>query len=123
MSVGDWLRVNGESIYGVHRHNLMWNLWGTSTVSGNILYLHLQRYQDNRVIVGGLSPRVRRATLLSNGRKLGVQRRGHQTVISGLPACDPSLPHCVAKLELDGAPDQDISRVIGGADIFPDLPK
>jgi hypothetical protein len=73
------------------------------------------------LIVGGLTNRVRRATLLTSGQRLRVTRRGAQTVVRGLPATSPDLVS-VVKLELDGAPDHDISRVIGGADIFPELP-
>lgn len=120
--VGQWLRANGESIYPVHRHDLMWNLWGPVTVKDRNLYLHLFRHHANRVIIGGLTPRVRRAGLLASGQYLKVTRRGRQTILSGLPPHDHRRPHPVVKLELDGPPDQDISRAIGGADIFPSFP-
>lgn len=121
--VGEWLRVHRESIDGTRRHGLMWNLWGPITVRDNTLYIHLQKYPGRELIVGGLTNQVRRAALLSTGKPLRASRRGHQTVITGLPDTSPDELVSVVKLELDGDPDQDISRVIGGADIFPDLPK
>ena len=51
-----------------------------------------------------------------------VEQRPAQTIIHGLPAQAPDELVSVVKLELDGPPDQDISRVIGAADIFPNLP-
>jgi alpha-L-fucosidase len=119
--VGKWLRVHGESIYESERHNLMWYLFGPVTRRGNTIYLHLRRYYGPELIVGGLTNRVRRATLLTTGQKLTVTRRGAQTILRGLPAKSPDLVS-VVKLELVGEPDHDISRVIGGADIFPNLP-
>jgi alpha-L-fucosidase len=121
--VGQWLQIHGESIYGSERHNLLWNLWGPTTVKGNTMYLHLEDYFGPTLTVGGLTNRVLAATLLSTGRRLHVDQRPTQSIISGLPDQSPDELLSVVKLELDGPPDQDISRVIGAADIFPDLPK
>jgi alpha-L-fucosidase len=121
--VGKWLETHGESIYGTNRHRLMWTNLGPTTVRGNTIYIHLQFYFGSKVIIGGLTNRVLSATLLSIGKRLNVTKRGHQTVLSGLPKNSPDSLLSVIKLELDGEPDHDISRVIGYADIFPDLPK
>jgi hypothetical protein len=62
-------------------------------------------------------------TCLSSGRRLPFTQEGRRTIISGLgerPA-DPVLP--VLRIELDGRPAHDLSTVLGGADIFPDLPR
>lgn len=120
--VGAWLQTHGESIYGSERHNLMWNLWGPVTVRGNVLYIHQEIYFGDSLVIGGLTNNVLDAVLLSNGQKLDVERRGNQTIITGLPDAPPDELMSVIKLSLDSPPDQDISRVIGGADIFPTLP-
>ena len=59
--------------------------------------------------------------LLTTEQQFAVTKR--KILLSGLP--DHSFDEWVSvvKLKLDGDPDQDISRVIGGADIFPNLPK
>jgi alpha-L-fucosidase len=121
--VGQWLQVHGESIYGSERHNLLWNLWGPTTVKGNTMYLHLEDYFGSTLVVGGLTKRVLAATMLSTGQRLHVDQRSTQTIITGLPDQSPDELVSVVKLELDGPPDQDISRVIGEADIFPNLPE
>lgn len=122
-TVGEWLHQHGESIFPVHRHSLPWNLWGPTTVHGATMYLHLERYFGEQVVIGGLTNRVRRATYLTTGKELGVEQRDRQTVISGLPAQAPANSLGVIKVELDAEPDQDISRVIGGADVFPKFPE
>jgi alpha-L-fucosidase len=121
--VGQWLQIHGEAIYASQRHNLLWNLWGPTTVKGNTIYLFLEDYFGSILTVGGLTNRVLNAMLLSTGRRLRAQQRQTQTVITGLPKQSPDDVLSVVKLELDGPPNQDISRVIGAADIFPDLPK
>lgn len=120
--VGMWLQRNGESVYDASdRHGLMFNLFGPITAKGNNLYLHLKNYWGKQVIVGGLTPNVISARILGNNTPLQVQRHKHQTIISGLPDTSPDEVLTVIHLTLDGKPDQDISRVIGAADIFPKL--
>jgi len=120
--VGQWLRLHGESINETQRHDVPWNLWGPVTVSGNNLYLHLENYFGSELIVGGLMNRVLSANLLTTGQVLGVEKKGFQTIISGLPEKSPDDVISVVKLQLDGPPAQDISKTVGGADIFPKLP-
>ncbi|HAI10167.1 MAG TPA: alpha-L-fucosidase [Phycisphaerales bacterium] len=119
---GNWLRQNGKSIYEASdRHGLSFNLWGPVTSSCNDMYLHLKNYWGNEIIIGGLNPNVKQAFLLSTKQPLKVARRKHQTILSGLPTQSPDELITVIHLELDGKPEQDISRVIGKADIFPIL--
>jgi len=122
-TVGRWLDANAEAIYPVDRHSLSFNLWGPTTVSGNSMYLFLKNYFGNSLTVGGLKPNVLSAKLLASGRSLRVNRKEAQTMLSGLPDASPDSMPSVVKLELDGVPAQDISEVIGGADVFPDFPK
>jgi alpha-L-fucosidase len=120
--VGRWLDRNGQSIYQASdRHSLSFNLWGPVSVDGNKLYLHLKTYWGKQLIVGGLIPNVLNAKILATGQPLTVTRRGHQTILDGLPEQSPDEVMTVIQLDLDGKPEHDISRVIGAADIFPEL--
>ncbi len=121
--VGKWLERNGESVYGVQRNHLPWTGFGPVTVRGSTLYAFLSQYYGSELTIGGLTNRVRSATLLATGQRLKVRQRGPQVFIRGLPdrSADPVLS--VVRLDLDGPPDSDLSRVIGAADIFPELPK
>lgn len=122
-AVGTWLERHGEAVYDVQRHSLPWWLFGPTTVRGSTLYAFLSLYHGSSFTVGGLTHRVRSATLLSTGKALTVRQRGPQLFVGGLPETDPDPVLSVVKLELDGPPDSDHSRVLGGADIFPDLPR
>jgi len=119
---GDWLRRHDEAIRGTERHDLFWYLFGPVSVKGNSLYCFIQQwYGEGTVIVGGLTNQVLKATLVGSSADLPFRQVGRQIIIE-VPRenPDPVLP--VIRLDLDGRPDHDISRVIGAADIFPTLP-
>lgn len=121
-SVGEWLSRNGESIFGTERHALPWNLVGPTTVRGNHLYLFLESEYGENFIFGGLTNKVKSATIVSSRQKIAFSQKGPQTFLSGLPKLSPTDIVRVIDFELDGPPDLDLSRVLGGADIFPELP-
>jgi alpha-L-fucosidase len=66
--IGDWWRVNGESIRGTTRTPLTPQTWGESTRKGDTLYLHVFQWPTNgQLVVGGLKSNFKpRAGLLSS---------------------------------------------------------
>lgn len=70
--VGEWMRVNSESIYGAAANPFNDNFpWGYVTSKGNTLYLHLlRRPVDNRIILKGMLSPIDKAELLASGRNL-----------------------------------------------------
>jgi len=122
-SVGAWLRTHEVAIRGTERNPLMWYHFGPTTVRGHTLFCFLDKYHGETVHIGGLARRVQSAHVLSSGQRLRVTQQDRRTAISGLPATEPDPVLTVLQLELDGPPDHDISRFIGGADIFPVLPR
>lgn len=121
-SVGRWLSANGEAIYASRRHALSWTVFGPITRKDDAIYLHLKNDFGDTLILGGLTNRVRDAHLLATGEALEFEQCGAQTFIRGLPPRSPDDLFPVVRLRLDGEPDSDVGRVIGGADIFPTLP-
>jgi hypothetical protein len=64
--IGDWWRVNGDSIRGTTRTPLPVQTWGESTLKGNTLYLHVLNWPPNgSLIVGGLKSEVTNVHLLA----------------------------------------------------------
>jgi len=64
--VGDWWKVNGESIRGTTRTPLPVQTWGESTRKGNTLYLHVFNWPTNgQLVVGGLKTKATNACLLA----------------------------------------------------------
>ena len=79
-AMGDWLKVNGESIYGTVRNSLSERPeWGDISASkdGKTLYLHiLQRPESGTVTVNGLTSTAACAVYLANGKTAAFVQKG-----------------------------------------------
>lgn len=89
-AVGQWMAVNGDSIYGTTASPFSQLAWGrcTKKTNGNrtTLYLHVFNWpQDGKLLVPGLRNRVRRARLLATDESLKVKMSPDGVVID-LPA-------------------------------------
>lgn len=87
--VGQWMKVNGESIHGTIASPLdAAPAWGRITQKGNALYLHVFDWpQDGKLTVSGINATVKRASLLVNKReKLAVQQANPQEIQITVPA-------------------------------------
>ena len=62
--MGEWLRANGESIYGTTAGDLEEQPWGVTTRNGNALYLHILELDSNTLELP-LSCKVKSATVLN----------------------------------------------------------
>lgn len=62
--IGEWLRANGESIYGTTAGDLEEQPWGVTTRNGNALYLHILNLDSNTLELP-LSCKVKSATVLN----------------------------------------------------------
>lgn len=60
--MGEWLRANGESIYGTTAGDLEEQPWGVTTRNGNALYLHILDLDSNTLELP-LSCKVKSATV------------------------------------------------------------
>jgi alpha-L-fucosidase len=72
--VGDWMRRNGESIYGCGQADLPKPEWGRYTRKGNKIYAHLFEESIGPVNLAGLAGKIKHARLLSDGSELFVSR-------------------------------------------------
>jgi alpha-L-fucosidase len=96
--VGQWLEVNGESIYGASASPIPKPDWGRVTYKPRegFIYLHvLERPADGRLSVAHLPGRVSSAKLLGADLDLAISQENGSTSIQ-LPAADNnSLPQVV----------------------------
>ena len=71
--IGDWLKVNGESIYGAGRNPLPERPeWGDCSISkdGKTLYLHVMQWPESgSIAVDDMSGTATAAAFLANGKK------------------------------------------------------
>jgi alpha-L-fucosidase len=104
-AIGDWLRTNGESIYGCGLTPLAIQPWGTSTHKDGALYLHIFDWPGNgSLIVGGLRTNPTSAELLTaDGKvKLEFSRLNDKDLTLRLPKSAPSADDNVVKLAFGG---------------------
>jgi alpha-L-fucosidase len=112
--VGEWLRKNGEAIYGTELftfslqergdHRGDWNLHGPMTVKGNSLFWLLRRSPRDKATLGGLQNKVLSVSRLDNGEALPFTQSATRVQITNVPATDETGLWPALKIECDGAP-------------------
>jgi alpha-L-fucosidase len=110
-AMGEWMHVNGSSIYGTKASPFQKLEWGrcTQKVSGDqtVLYLHVFDWPDDRkLVVPGIYNEPIRSWLLSDRRKdsLAVDRN-EDAIIIEVPEEAPDSINTVIVLEIQGRPD------------------
>ncbi|KHF33008.1 Alpha-L-fucosidase [Paenibacillus sp. P1XP2] len=71
-TVGEWLRRNGDSIYGCGIAKLPKPEWGRYTQRGNRLYAHVFDRGIGPIYFQGLKGKIKKARLLADGSELHV---------------------------------------------------
>lgn len=70
--IGEWMKDNGESIYGCKKSDIAKPEWGYFTQNGNKLYAHLFEQCIGPVPVPGVQGKIKKVRLLSDGREIKV---------------------------------------------------
>lgn len=78
--IGEWLRENGESIYGTTAGDIEEQSWGVTTRKGNVLYLHILNLDKDQLVLPK-KYKVKSATLLGGSQKVEVISRKSETVL------------------------------------------
>ncbi|HZP59733.1 MAG TPA: alpha-L-fucosidase [Opitutaceae bacterium] len=105
--IGAWMQVNSESIYGCGRSPLPVQNWGTSTLKGHTLYLHVFNWPTNgRLVIGGLKSDPQSVRLLgssSAAAALPLRRLDPDDLELTVPAAAPDAVDSVIALEFKDA--------------------
>jgi alpha-L-fucosidase len=109
--VGQWMKVNGEGIYGTTASPFKELAWGRCTkkvtADGATLYLHVFEWpSDGKLAVPGLKNTAESARLLANGHKLATTASPDGLVLT-LPAAAPDNISSTVVLKVKGALEVD----------------
>jgi alpha-L-fucosidase len=110
--IGQWMRINGESIYGTQASPVKAPAWGRITRKAigphtTRLYLHVFDWpEDGRLTLESLDRRPKRAFLLADAKhkQLQVASSEQGIVIQGPPLAPDSIVSVIA-CDIAGAPD------------------
>jgi alpha-L-fucosidase len=113
--IGEWWKVNGESIRGTSRTPLPVQAWGESTRKGNRLYLHVFDWpRDGRLVVAGLTGTVSRAYLLpsADAGSLPIHHLSALDFSLDVPHAAPDSVDSVVVIECTGGVAGDTRRLL-----------
>ena len=97
--IGDWLKVNGESIYGTRGGPWLPGEYGVSTHNGALVYVHvLHPPPDSVLVLPTLPVRIVKAAILQGGAVSFQQTDA--TLSLTLPPTPPDAVDTVIRLEL-----------------------
>lgn len=104
--IGDWLELNGESIYGCGIADFPKPDWGRYTQKGQRLFAHIFEKPVGGIPLLGLGGKVRQARLLADGSEVDMKRpwnagKNEEDAFLNLPGTELPDPRCtVVELEL-----------------------
>ncbi len=106
-AIGDWLKVNGEAIYGTEAgHFNLLPFYGKSTVKDNVIYIHAFEWPDDQILrLPGIKSDINKVYFLADKNKSVRYERSGNDVLIHLPERPLSESATVVALELNGAVD------------------
>ena len=115
--IGDWMKVNGESIYGTSASPFKSLSWGRCTQKvasrGSRLFLHVFSWPESgRLVLPGIYNKVGRAFLLADKRKDLEAYNDKDNIVITVPEAQPDPFNTVIVLDLIGKPDVNDPPVI-----------
>jgi alpha-L-fucosidase len=91
-AIGDWLTLNGDSIYGTTYGPVQGAEGLRTTANDKSIYLHIFDWPASTCEIAGIEARVMSARLLANGRPLIFRQTGNKLQIDvPQPAPDPNV--------------------------------
>jgi len=106
-AIGEWMKLNSESIYGTTASPLGEVSWGRCTAKPGKLYLHVFDWPTNgKLEIPGLKNKVKKAYLLADKKNANlhvmcVMRAGSEKVVITVPSKAPDPINTVIVLEIE----------------------
>jgi alpha-L-fucosidase len=96
-AMGEWLRANGESIYGTRGGPVKPRPWGVTTQKGDKIYVHVLDWSDE-VLALPKMPNIAKATLLASGKPVQISNAAGATLLR-FPTADRDPIDTIVVLE------------------------
>jgi alpha-L-fucosidase len=103
--IGAWMDANGASIYGTDYSPVDFDFpWGAMTQKGQTVYLHVMKWEPNKIVFNGILGKPVKATFLADPKheslSVSYDAASHTTTIQ-VPATAPDEKDTVIALEYD----------------------
>ncbi|MBW8332305.1 MAG: alpha-L-fucosidase [Prolixibacteraceae bacterium] len=102
--MGDWLKINGESIYSTTSSPFPFLSWGRATRKGQILYLHVFDWPKDGKLNVPLTNKISKAYLLADAKVPLKISSGKVNSAIQLPAFAPDKIASVVAIQFEGEP-------------------
>lgn len=102
--IGDWLKINGESIYSTTSSPFPFLSWGRATRKGQILYLHVFDWPKDGKLNVPLTNKISKAYLLADAKVPLKISSGKVNSAIQLPAFAPDKIASVVAIQFEGEP-------------------
>ena len=109
--VGDWMTVNGHSIYDSDPCQVRRSNYASFTRIGNTLYMHVHFWPGEYLAISGLMTKVKSAKLVKTGQSVPFKQDDFRVRFTDLPAKAPDYPITTIEIECESEPTQDTDFV------------
>lgn len=79
--IGEWMKVNGESIYGTHPGPSRLFRQGMSTLKNNRLFVHVLEGPDGDIVLKGIKNKINSVSSLRTGEPVDFCQNGLNTIL------------------------------------------
>lgn len=98
--IGRWLKINGESIYGVSRSNFNTGTAGCAAEYGNTIYIFVHWWPGTVLVLPEVDIEIKSAHIIgSPHKKILLERKGNRLFLKNLPKSVPDKLTTVIALE------------------------
>jgi alpha-L-fucosidase len=109
--VGEWMAVNGHSIYDADPCQVRRSNYAGFTRAGNTLYMHVHFWPGRSLAIAGLMTKVKSVRLVKTGETLPFKQDDFRILIADLAAEPPDYPLTTVQIECESVPTQDTDFV------------
>jgi alpha-L-fucosidase len=102
--IGDWLKINGESIYGTQASAFPFLSWGRATRKGQTIYLQVFDWPKDGKLIVPLGNKIKKAFLLADPNSSLKVTAGKGNSSIQLSAYSPDKIAAVIAIQFDGEP-------------------